>query len=252
MSDDRKTTKLRHESARRRVLTVVDKQYLTPHYLSVRFHCADFGAFSSVSPDDHIKLFLPGGRTEAGKPLMRDYTPRAFDRAAQSFVIDFALHREPGPATAWALAAESGDRLEIGGPRGSVVVSDQFATYWLIGDEAAIPSILRRLAEWPAARIRALVAVTGTSEEILLPQSTSHDITWVHRPESEAANSALLLDAFTSWFKPAEDCFVWVATESGVARALRNAVLETGHPASRLRVSGYWTLGKADTTEKFD
>lgn len=252
MTDDRKTTKLRHEGARRRLLTVVDKQYLTRNYLSVRFHCPDFEAFSSASPDDHIKLFLPGGRTEAGKPLMRDYTPRAFDPAAQSFVIDFALHPKPGPATAWAIAAEPGDRLEIGGPRGSVVISNQFPSYWLIGDEAAIPSILRRLAEWPEARIHVLMAVTGASEETLLPQSPSHDITWVHRPTSEAANGALLLDAFKRWFKPAEDCFVWIATESGVARALRNAVLESGHPASRLRVSGYWTMGKADTTEKFD
>jgi NADPH-dependent ferric siderophore reductase len=41
---------------------------------------------------------------------------------------------------------------------------------------------------------------------------------------------------------PAGDGFIWVAAESGVARAIREHVLETlAHPAAWTKVSSYWT-----------
>ncbi|MGL1747182.1 siderophore-interacting protein, partial [Vibrio parahaemolyticus] len=48
---------------------------------------------------------------------------RRFDPVLGTLTIDFALH-QAGPATAWALAAKPGDRLEIGGPRGSTILAD--------------------------------------------------------------------------------------------------------------------------------
>ena len=118
------TVRMRHEGARRRVLTVAEKHHASPHYLSIRFDCLDFGDFASASPDDHVKLFLPQDGPVSGRPPMRDYTPRAFDPAKGLMVIDFALHQPAGPATAWAIAAQPGDRIEIGGPRGSVLLPD--------------------------------------------------------------------------------------------------------------------------------
>lgn len=250
--DDLKTVKVRHEGARRRTLTVANKQFMAQNYLSIRFDCEDFGDFVTASADDHVKLFIGGNRTGCSKPPMRDYTPREVDVAARSLTIDFALHPDPGPATAWAIGAKPGDRIDIGGPRGSALVSDQFASYWLIGDEAAIPSIMRRLTEWPEARVHALIAVSDASAQPPLPMSASHEVTWIHRPANEAANAGLLVAAWQRWFKPSDDCFVWIAAESGVTRALRNSLLAMSHPASRVRASGYWTMGKADTTEKFD
>nr|WP_246251703.1 siderophore-interacting protein [Ancylobacter pratisalsi] len=38
-------------------------------------------------------------------------------------------------ASTWALAARPGDRLEIGGPRGSAIIPADFDWYWLVGDE---------------------------------------------------------------------------------------------------------------------
>ena len=252
MNEERKSRRLRHEAARRRTLMVAEKTQLAPNYLSIRFDCRDFGDFVSASADDHIKLFLPGPRSASGKPNMRDYTPRAFDPERNSFVIDFALHPDPGPATAWAIAARPGDTVEIGGPRGSVVISDRFSDYWLIGDEAAIPSIMRRMSEWPEARIHALIAVAGTSEEVPMPLGQRHDVRWVQRPANAGGDATSLLSAFADWYVPGEDGFVWIAAEAGVARALREAVLATGHPAANMKASGYWTWGMADTTAKFD
>lgn len=253
MTDDsRKAQRFRHEAARRRTLTVAEKTQLTPNYLSIRFDCPDFGDFVSASADDHIKLFIPGGAMEGQRPPMRDYTPRAFNSDDSSFTIDFALHPDPGPATAWAIAAKVGDTIEIGGPRGSVVISDQYSEYWLIGDEAAIPSIMRRLTEWPEANIRALIAVASANEEVPLPLSASHHVQWVHRSSDDAASAAPLIAAINDWFSPGDDAHVWIAAEAGVTKNLREAVLATGHPVTQMKASGYWTWGMADTTAKFD
>jgi NADPH-dependent ferric siderophore reductase len=56
--------------------------------------------------------------------------------------------------------------VEISGPRGSLIISDDFDWWLLIGDETALPSIARRV-EGLAAGVHAitLVAVAGAAEE---------------------------------------------------------------------------------------
>jgi NADPH-dependent ferric siderophore reductase len=82
-------------------------------------------------------------------------------------VIDFAIH-EAGPATKWAIKAAPGDTLDIGGPRGSAVVPDDFDWYLLIGDETALPSIGRRTEELRAGVpvITAVVVDGADSEQV--------------------------------------------------------------------------------------
>ena len=252
MSEQAVVTRMRHENARRRRLTIVEKQQLAPHYLALRLHGEDWEGFHSAAPDDHIKLFVPDGPLENGKPAMRDYTPRAFDAARGELVIEFALHDDPGPATAWAIAAQVGDAVEIGGPRGSTLIAPTLDWYWLLGDEAAIPAMLRRMAEWPQANIRALAAVAGAQEELPLALAPAHGVQWVHRPASAAGDPAALLAALAAWDLPAGEGFIWIAAEAGVAKALREALLARGHEPSRMKAAGYWTKGQADTTVRLD
>lgn len=161
--------RIRHEAARRRRLVVAEKRFLAPSYLSIRFHCNDFEGFASAAWDDHIKLFLAGNEQAGGKPVMRDYTPRSFDQDNGEIVIDFALHDDAGPTTQWARACRPGDSLEIGGPRGSIVVSPDFDWFWMLGDETAIPAILRHMGECPNSRIQAFIAIADRHEEFSLP-----------------------------------------------------------------------------------
>lgn len=249
---EKTTVRMRHEGARRRTLIVAEKQQLTPHYLSIRFDCDDFDDFVSASPDDHVKLFLPQSSSVGGRPPMRDYTPRAFDPAAGLMVIDFALHQPAGPATAWAIAAQPGDRIEIGGPRGSVLLPDDCDWYWLIGDETAVPAIARRLTELPDAAIHVLIAVDGAEEQVALPPASDATIQWVHRPADEAHNPAALLAAVEALSLPAGRGFIWIAAEADVARHLREAVLVKGQPLAQIKASGYWTRGLADGHARLD
>ncbi len=70
-------TRLRHET-RRRALTVLATECVTPNMLRLRLGGPGLAGFVSASPADHIKLFVPEAR--AGR-TMRDYTPRRFDVA---------------------------------------------------------------------------------------------------------------------------------------------------------------------------
>ena len=112
--------RVRHE-LRRRSLVVSGIERVTPGMLRITLSGEDLADFVSLGADDHIKVFVPGAD---GTEERRDYTPRRYDNDARLLALDFALH-EAGPVTAWAMNARVGDRLEIGGPRGSAVVSGE-------------------------------------------------------------------------------------------------------------------------------
>lgn len=242
-----KIERVRHE-LKRRSLIVSDVEKITPGMLRIEFGGDDLADFVSLAPDDHIKIFVPGSGEEMER---RDYTPRRYDTGDRTLVIDFAIH-DAGPVTAWALAANVGDRLEIGGPRGSAVVSN-VKDWLLIGDETALPAIGRRIEEAGSdARITAIVAVADASEHQVFQTDAQLAAHWAHRPLSEATDASALLAVLQS-VDVAPGTFVWIAAEASVTRALRAYLVEErGYPLSWMKASGYWVKGKADATEKFD
>lgn len=232
---------------RRRSLTVSAVEQLTPNMRRIHFNSPDLHDFDSGSHDDHIKLFLP---LADGQACMRDYTPRAFDPKARSLVLDFALH-EAGPATAWALAARVGDTLEIGGPRGSAIVTDDFDWYLLIGDETALPAIGRRVEELrPGVAVITVVVVDGPAEHQSFETRADWRPIWVSRQGRPESDGALLIAALGDWPLPPGDGYVWIAAEALTARAVRTHVTDVlGHPQAWLRSSGYWMRGQPGAHE---
>src|SRR5262245_52006662 len=114
--------RVRHET-RRRALTVKQVDRLTPHMIRVTLSGSELEGLTSLGFDDHVKLFFPNGTNANGEPQndARDYTPRRYDAKAQTLEVDFAIH-DAGPATKWASEVKAGQTLNIGGPRGSMVV----------------------------------------------------------------------------------------------------------------------------------
>ncbi|WP_311223311.1 MULTISPECIES: siderophore-interacting protein [unclassified Acidovorax] len=258
--------RVRHE-LRRRTLTVQRAERITPHCIRITLQGGELAGFVSAGFDDHVKLILPDAATgaiafpvpvEAGgpapdssdapRPTMRDYTPRHYDAATGTLVIDFALH-DAGPATAWALQAAPGQQIGVGGPRGSMVIPTAFDGYVLIGDDTALPAIARRLAELPAgAPVLVLAEVDSPADEQALPTAAAARIHWVHRQGAEPGGADGLLAALRSLELPAGDVHAWVACESAVAKALRaHLVGERGVHPKWIRASGYWRRGSAAT-----
>lgn len=250
------TTRIRHE-LRRRKLTVSSTELLTPRMRRFGFTSPDLHDFVSAAHDDHIKLFFPGtakeGATDGnrGETCMRDFTPRRFDKSRGTLLIDFALH-EAGPATCWATTAQIGDTLEIGGPKGSTVVPDDFDWYLLIGDETALPAIGRRVEELRAGVPVATFVLMEAGEVQDFQTKSAWTPRWIAR-DGSSDDAASLRTALADYTLPAGDGFVWIAAEAAVARSLRTHIIEDlGHPRQWTKAAGYWKRGQADAHEKIE
>ena len=246
------TLRVKHE-ARRRNLTVEAVEALTPGMLRISFVSPDLHDFASAAADDHIKLFFPiPGERDANVKLMRDFTPRSFDTAARRLVIDFALH-DGGPAINWARAAKVGDTLEIGGPRGSKVIPDDFEWYLLIGDETALPAIGRRVEETRSeASVITVALISGSDEAQSFQSNASVTSLWAIRRQEEDEFETLR-ETLDQIELPAGDGFIWIAAEATTARALRSYVVGgLGHPREWVKAGGYWVRGQANAHEKID
>ena len=266
-SPDRTPQRVRH-TLRFRELTVQSVQRVTPHLVRITLGGDALEGFASPGFDDHMKLFFPDEATgelmlptagpegpvwpEGRKPTMRDYTPRRFDAAAQTLEIDFALH-QAGPATRWAEQAAPGQRLGVGGPRGSFIVPTAFDWHLLIGDDTALPAISRRLAELPqGARAVVLAEVESAADHVELPSAADVDITWVHRSEA-ATSTPPLLAALHAKRLPTGDFHAWIGCESAHAKALRAHLVEECRANPKwIRASGYWRAGTAATHDSHD
>jgi len=243
-----------------RRLTVARIVHVTPTMIRVTVAGPDLDGFESRSYDDHVKLFFarpgedepalptfgPNGPVfpEGRKPIARDYTPRRYDAATGELDLDFAVH-EAGPATEWAVNAGVGSTLHVAGPRGSMIVPDDFDWYLLVGDDTALPAIARRLEELrPAAKVTVIVEVGSAADEMPLPSQASASITWLHRGDAAPGEGRLLDDAVAAFRRGEGEGFAWVACESDTAKRLRAILVgDLGLPKQRVKASGYWKRG---------
>jgi NADPH-dependent ferric siderophore reductase len=241
--------RIRHD-IKRRTLTVRHVAHLSPRMLRIVFGGDALADFASDAFDDHVKLFFPA---PDGGAIKRDYTPRGFDRLASSLTIDFALH-DAGPATDWASAAKPGDQIDIGGPKMSVVIPDDFDWWIMVGDESSLPAIGRRLQEMSSSTpVTALIAVSGPAEEQALATGADLDLVWVHRAVDRADDADAVIAALRSIESRDGDGFVWVAGESSFARAVRAEFIDRrGHPKEWVRARGYWKMGAAGSHDKLN
>lgn len=257
-------TRVRHE-AKLRTVEVSAVERITPKMARITVTGEVLDGFVSLGFDDHVKLFFPGAGEDLVLPPMapgdqmptgpispmRDFTPRRM--GLRELVLDFALH-ETGPAAEWATRAQPGDKLGVGGPRGSFIVPDDFDWELLVGDETALPAIGRRLEEL-SERSRAIVvaAVAGPEEEQVFESKAKVEVHWVHRPLSGAGFSRPLMEAVSGLTLPEGDGYAWVACESDIAKLLRQHLVgERGLPKAWVKAAGYWRKGQVNFHESHE
>jgi NADPH-dependent ferric siderophore reductase len=233
----RRVERVRHE-LKRRNLTVSRVEQLTPNFRRITFTDASLGDFVSASFDDHIKVFVDDAR--------RDYTPRSFDNAARELVIEFALHGE-GPAAGWAAQAAPGHTLEIGGPKGSMIVPLDYDWHLLVGDETAFPAVARRLEQLPAgAKAIVILQTADAADRREFRSAANVDLAWV-------TTDAALLSAVRALALPPGDGYAWCAGEAASMAALRRELVDVkGHPRDAIRAAAYWKRGATGHHENLE
>ena len=241
---------------------VVSIAPVTPRLLSVRVTGERLSRFAQAAPTSHIKLFLPVAGQDAPtmpimtpegrvwpedqpRPVVRTYTPRAYDAQTDTLEIQFLLHGE-GPASEWAQRVQPGAKLAIGGPGGRFQLDPSIRRWWIAGDESAIPAIGTLLDSLPAsASAQVHLEVGAAEDQIPFQSSAAVELHWHHRRRPSGWGAELEAAAADATIPTGTQ--VWVACEASAVRRIRRQMLEQRQlPAASLVTRGYWRLGEAD------
>lgn len=250
--------RVRHPLRVRRVVVSAVRP-VVPGLARVTFGGDELAGFAAEGPADHVKVFFPdpgsgvlalptftqeGPRPpESGTVISRDYTPLAFrpDGAhGPELDVDFVLHGDDGPASAWATTAMRGDELAIGGPRGSLLAPRDASSAVIVADETALPAASRwREALGAGGPVAGLFSAADPEASHYFGDVSDLDATWVSGPDRDAQLEAALRGTPID-----EGTFVFLAGEAAAIAPLRRYLRqELGLPKEQVDAHGYWKRG---------
>jgi NADPH-dependent ferric siderophore reductase len=214
----------------------------------------------------HMKVLIPAAgqskavlpQTVAGKPywpdpetqpVRRTYTIRRLDPEKAELDIEFVLHGDNGPASAWASKAEVNDYLGIGMRPGKALRPADW--YLFMGDETAIPAIAAMLEILPEhAKGTAFLEVGSVTDTFEIRTPSAVQIRWLSREGEKAEGSDLLLNAIRDTEFPdpdQESAYVWMAGEAKAVKSIKDyARDELGLKQDELHAVVYWRAGTAE------
>jgi NADPH-dependent ferric siderophore reductase len=247
--------------------TVLRVERIAPPLVRVTVSGPEFADFTSAGPADHVRVFFPDAATGelvaptpagAGEDgivrpdrasISRDFTP--LPRSVAGGVeldLDFFVHPDPGPASAWAESAQVGDELVVIGPRGSRLAPRGIDGLLLICDETSLPAASRWVRDVPSGTpVEVIATVSGPGDWVAAYLGATPDVR-VHlaSPDPSGASVVSLIERLPPI---GEGVFVWAAGEASALVAVRRHLRRTlGLPAAQAQVSGYWRRG----VEAFD
>ncbi|WP_145807820.1 siderophore-interacting protein [Kribbella amoyensis] len=178
------------------------------------------------------------------RPVMRTFTIRA--QQGEVIDVEFALHGDTGPASAWARSAKPGSKLGIVGPEPSdepkALQYRPDGPDWqlLVADETALPALTSIVENLPAgtdARVVVQVREPGDIREF--GTAAELDVVWVVADD--------LAEAVRKVELPAGTPYAWVAGEAGVVREIRRYLTkELGWESAPHYFGGYWKTGQSE------
>ncbi len=225
-------------------------EQVTPHMKRITVDGRGLPDFSPRLPAQWLKVFV--STADRRSIVGRAYTIRRFDTVSRSLHLDFVLHGDNGPVSAWAARAKVGDSLEVSAvhPRSGFAPSNlSVQRYLLLGDETALPAIAGILEALPArTRADVFIEVADGSEEQTLQSAATVDLTWpASQEQRDKMQPGNLERAAESVGQPGENTAIWAAAESSIVKSIRrHALLAWRVDRKLLRAAGYWKKGKSD------
>jgi NADPH-dependent ferric siderophore reductase len=216
-----------------------------------------------LAPGAHFKIFIPRDKNtppvspdmstgravwpdENTRPFVRTYTVRRIDHTNGILDVEFVMHGDNGPASAWASNAVMGDYLGIGIKPGKTF--KPAAWYLFAGDDTALPAIAAMLEALPAeTKGVALLEVENAADAFEIKTNSAVQINWLSREGQTAERSDLLLKTIQNVMlpNPANTTrYVWIAGEENMVREARIfANEELGLSREELHATVYWKAG---------
>jgi NADPH-dependent ferric siderophore reductase len=183
---------------------------------------------------------------ESTKPVVRTYTLRSIDLTKGELAIDFVLHGDNGPASAWAGNVAVGDYLGIGIRPGKILPKADW--YLFSGDETATPAISAMLEALPEEADGIALLEVGSAADIMeISTKSKVVIRWFSRNDEPAEESDLLLNVIKdlpSLSAGFQSRYIWAAGESAAIKTIRGYANENLEIApGELSAKAYWTAG---------
>ncbi|WP_228397927.1 siderophore-interacting protein [Limnobaculum xujianqingii] len=252
--DSRAPQRVRNE-LRFRSITVTNKTSIADRFWRIDFASSDLAGFVSSGFDDHIKVFFPEAEnsklelpqvTEEGivwkegkTPVAREYTPLFFD-GEKTLTLDFYIH-EGGVASQWADKARVGDKLVIGGPRGSLVVPDDYAFQLYITDETGLPAFKRRNATLSASECYLYAFTDEKPGRSYLEDLNGVTAQWLGSGNMQLDHLGRLIALLDKVSIPMEDYFIWLTGEGETVKMLNEYFTQRrGCDPEYVRAVAYW------------
>jgi NADPH-dependent ferric siderophore reductase len=185
------------------------------------------------------EFLLPDGR----RPTIRTLTPRRVDGQRLELDVDVVIHNG-GAAAEWAKGAEPGSRAAVSGPARGYTIDEDASSFFLGGDETAIPAISQLLERLPAdTPVHAEIEVADASARQPLPPHPAATVHWRIRADEATPGDALVAAVRAAALAPGGRA--WVAGEAAaVQRIRRHFFEERGLARTHASVRGYWKHGR--------
>ena len=137
--------------------------------------------------------------------------------------IDFVVHGDSGPASAWAIKAEKGDQLEIGMKESKRKLVPQVDCYLLVGDTTALPVIAAILEELPAtARAKVNIEIPAKEDELVLSSACSALIQWCYNQTPEQGSNLAEYVKKADFRADDQTSYIFIAAEYAIVKELRH------------------------------
>jgi NADPH-dependent ferric siderophore reductase len=261
--------RVRRPSVRRMIrLEVLANERITPSFARLTLGGPGLAGLAGTGDDQTVRLFFPrAGQTglwlpsrnsdmwmaetllqpKSHRPWVRNYTIREFRPAAREIDVEFALHGDQGPASAWAARARPGDPAGIFDEGNSYLPPDGAGHQLLVGDESALPAILSILAGAPAALTGDVFLEVPVSadirDDVVRPPGVR--LHWSARDGNGDVPGLTALAAVREANLKTPD-YTWAAGESRLATGVRRYLVnDRGIAKAAIAFIGYWRHGRS-------
>ncbi|WP_174555135.1 siderophore-interacting protein [Actinomadura hibisca] len=257
------TVRIKPEVSEPLTLHVLRSERLSPHFLRVTLGDGDVARFTPMGYDQWFRLFIPVADdslsrlpdkfntlayakyltiSKTSRPILRNYSVRAFHKDAKELDVDFVLHdTSAGPAAEWAQKCKPGDKVAILDEGISFNPPPDVRHTLLVADESGLPAAAAILASLPDDfQGKALLEIPAPEDEQALTTPPGVELTWISRKDAHDTPGRAALSAALALPLPEAPFFGWVVGEQTLPTTLRRHWVKAGVPKDHIMFCGYW------------